>query len=163
MTRSSQAILGLSLALILAACGGGDAPAVDAPVESASASSEEARPFPVAPEGAMVRIVSPADGDVVDGPTVTVVLEASALSIVPAADTTPGTGHHHLFLDEDVTEAGVVIPSITGRVVHIGTGGTEYTFEDVTPGEHRLIAVVADWAHVPLMPWVVDTIRFTVR
>ena len=45
----------------------------------------------------------------------------------------------------------------------MGDASSEFTFEDVGPGEHRLIAVVADGFHVPLQPWVIDTATFTVR
>jgi hypothetical protein len=45
----------------------------------------------------------------------------------------------------------------------MGDGSSEYTFEDVAPGEHRLIAVVADGIHIPLNPSVVDTVMFTVN
>lgn len=163
MTRHLAAAL-LPLLVATAACAGGDAPEESAPASAPPAAPAAAeRPLPEAPPGAVVRIASPADGAEVQGPQVTVVLETQNLPIVPAADTTPGTGHHHLFLDDDVSAPGQVIPTIEGRVVHMGTGVSEYTFENVAPGEHRLIAVVADWMHVPLMPWVVDTIRFTVR
>ena len=45
----------------------------------------------------------------------------------------------------------------------MGDGSAEYVFENVAAGEHRLIAVVADGVHVPLDPWVVDTVTVTVR
>jgi hypothetical protein len=45
----------------------------------------------------------------------------------------------------------------------MGDGSAEYTFENVGPGAHRLIAVVADGVHVPLNPMVVDTVMFTVN
>lgn len=150
--------------LLAAAACGGDADTGDQSAATPAAAPAPAeRPLPEAPPGATVRIVSPAEGEVVEGPSVTVVLEASGVPIVPATDTTTGTGHHHLFLDDDVSAPGEVIPTITGRVVHMGTGVSEFTFEEVAPGEHRLIAVVADWMHIPLMPWVVDTVHFTVR
>lgn len=76
---------------------------------------------------------------------------------------TPGTGHHHLYLDADFEDATVPVPTVPGSIVHIGTGASEYVFENVPAGQHRLIAVVADGAHVPLHPLVVDTVVFTVR
>jgi hypothetical protein len=50
----------------------------------------------------------------------------------------------------------------TPGIVHLGQAQTEHHFEGVAPGEHRLIAVVADGAHFPLSPLVVDTVVFTV-
>lgn len=163
MTRRLAASV-LSLVVVAAACQGdtGSADSSAAPAAAPSSAVPD-RPLPQAPPGAAVQIVSPAEGAVVEGSRVTVVLAAEGVPIVPAADTTPGTGHHHLFLNDDVSAEGEVIPTIEGRVIHMGTGVSEYTFENVAPGEHRLIAVVADWLHVPLMPWVVDTVHFTVR
>jgi hypothetical protein len=76
---------------------------------------------------------------------------------------TPGTGHHHLYLDADVSPMGVPVPTVPGSIVHMGNAASEYTFENVPAGQHRLIAVVADGVHVPLNPAVVDTIMFTVQ
>jgi Domain of unknown function (DUF4399) len=116
------------------------------------------------PEGrATVTITAPADGSTVTGPVVTVRLAASGVQIVPAGDMTPGTGHHHLYLDKDVESMTAPVPSIPGSIVHLGTGASEFTFDAVSPGPHRIIAVVADGAHVPLQPFVVDTVHFTVR
>lgn len=109
-----------------------------------------------------VTILEPAEGAEVEGPQVTVRLDTD-VPIALAGDTTPGTGHHHLFLDADLSEPGTPIPTVPGEVIHMGDGSTEYTLEGVTPGEHRLISVVGDGLHVPLQPWVVDTVTFTVR
>ena len=141
----------LALCALLAACGGGDAPEADMPGEMMSDG----------PIGT-VTIVEPANGAEVTGSTVTVRLTVSGFPIVPAGDMTPGTGHH-LFLDADVADDAVPVPTVPGSIVHMGDASSEYTFEDVAPGEHRLIAVVADGAHVPLQPLVVDTVVFTAR
>ena len=85
------------------------------------------------------------------------------MQIVPAGDMTSGTGHHHLYLDADLAAAGTPVPTVPGSIIHMGDGSAEYTFEGVGPGEHRLIAVVADGIHVPLDPPVVDTVMFTVN
>jgi hypothetical protein len=92
-----------------------------------------------------------------------VTLEVAGLSIAMAGDTTPNTGHHHLFLDRDLTAPDTPVPAEPGYIVHMGDASTSYTFETVTPGEHRLIAVVGNGLHIPLQPWVVDTVRFVVR
>lgn len=128
-------------------------------MESAPADTPEAP----AAEEVSVRIVSPADGAEVEGPAVTVELEVTGMRIAPAGDTTSGTGHHHLYLDADLTPADEPVPTVPGSIIHMGDASAGYTFQDVAPGEHRIIAVVADGVHVPLQPWVVDTIHFTVR
>lgn len=143
----------LALTLALAACASDTeqpAPEVEAPETESEMIAE-------------VTIVEPAEGAVVEGPSVRVRLEASGVRIVLAGDTTSGTGHHHIFLDDDLSPAGQPVPSVPGRIVHMGDGSAEYLFDDVAAGEHRLITVVADGVHVPLQPWVVDTVTFTVR
>ena len=143
--------LSLLLALTTAACG-------DAAPDSDPAPEMSADQAPVG----TVTILEPADGSVVEGGTVTVRLSVQGFPIVQAGDMTPGTGHHHLYLDADLTSADQPVPTVPGSIVHMGDASSAYTFEGVPSGEHRLIAVVADGAHFPLQPWVVDTIMFTV-
>ena len=143
----------LSLALItmtVLACG--DAPPAETGVDAASD----------APIGT-VTITQPATGSQVMGENVTVSLQVAGFPIVPAGDMTSGTGHHHLYLNADLTGVGEPGPTVPGSIIHMGDGSSEYTFEGVAPGEHRLIAVVADGIHIPLQPWVVDTVTFTVN
>lgn len=126
-------------------------------------SPDEGSDDPPARTTAEVTILEPLDGAQVEGPEVRVVMSASGVRIVPAGDTTPGTGHHHVYLNHDVGMATEPVPAIPNEIVHLGSGVSEVVLEDVPPGEHRLIAVVADGVHLPLQPWVVDTVRFTVR
>ena len=139
--------LTLGLCVLAAACGGSD-------------SAQDDAPEVVVPTHT-VSIVEPADGSTVTGPVVTVRLQTT-VPIVIAGDMTPGTGHHHLFLDGELSPDDEPIPTVPGTVVHMGDASTEFTFDAVSPGQHRLIAVVADGAHVPLRPAVVDTVMFTV-
>jgi hypothetical protein len=147
----------LALCLTLAACGGGDASEADMPegMDMDMAMSD-------APIGT-VTILEPANSADLMGRTVTVRLSVAGFPIVPAGDMTPGTGHHHLYLDADVGDVTVPVPAVPGSIVHMGNGASEFTFENVTVGQHRLIAVVADGAHVPLQPLVVDTVVFNVH
>lgn len=143
-------------ALVATACGGSEPEPADAPAEDAAAPAEmmsERR----------VEIVEPADGAVLEAGPVLVRMEAHGFTVVPAGDTTPNSGHLHLFLDRDVSPAGEPIPQEEGHIIHLGTGVSEYTFEAVEPGEHRLIAVVGDAVHVPVDPPLADTVRITVE
>lgn len=146
----------LALGLFVAACGG------DASEGGMSDDAMDGGMMSDEPIGS-VSIDQPEAGVDVMGNEVTVSLSVQGFPIVQAGDMTPGTGHHHLFLDADVTPMGEPIPTVPGSIVHMGDGSSEYTFTDVTPGQHRLIAVVADGAHVPLNPPVMDTIMFTVN
>lgn len=110
-----------------------------------------------------VTITQPADGAVVEGNSVLVAFQVSDLQIVPAGTQGDGTGHHHIIVDADLPELGAPIPATPGVHIHLGAAQTEFELTDLTVGEHTVIAVVGDWVHVPLDPWVVDTVRFVVQ
>ena len=112
---------------------------------------------------ARVTIDSPADGDPVHGTAVHVTLSASGLAAAPAAEERPGTAHHHLFLDVDTGPLDQKIPSGANGIIHLGRAQTEYQGDSVAAGPHRIIAVLADWQHVPLVPAATDTVRFVVQ
>ena len=99
----------------------------------------------------------------VEGGSVLVTLEVSGLTIAPAGTMEPGTGHHHLVVDGVLPVGGLPIPMVAGVHVHMGQAQTEYELTGLDAGEHMVIAVVGDGLHVPLDPWVVDTIRFVVE
>src|SRR5437879_11619099 len=111
---------------------------------------------------AKVKITTPRNGATVTGP-VKVTLKATGVEIVPATDERSGTGHHHLFVDHDLTPANDTIPRGVTGILHLGRGQTEFVLDSLKPGPHRVIALVANWKHVPLKPLVVDTVRFTVK
>ncbi|MFQ5704602.1 MAG: DUF4399 domain-containing protein [Gemmatimonadales bacterium] len=112
---------------------------------------------------ASVEIVEPANEAAVDGPDVRVALAATGVEIAPAADEREGTAHHHLFVDRSPTALDDTIPAGLTGIIHLGRAQTEFTLKGLAPGEHTVIAVLANWAHVPLSPPAVDTVRFTVR
>jgi len=151
--KNAHSLVALGV-LTLAACGGGDAP---------EPAPETSTPAAAAAPARSVTIVEPADGSTVTGPNVVVRLTTENLPIVPAGDMTPGTGHHHLYLDADLGDMTAPVPTVPGSIVHMGTGVSEYTFENVAPGQHRLIAVVGDGVHISLNPPAMDTVTFTVR
>lgn len=142
-----KALMRILVPLTLVACGGDDTEADAMPETEASAGT--------------VTIVTPMEGGQIAGSTVTVQL-SSNVDLRPAGDMTGGTGHHHLYLDADLTNPTEPVPTVPGSIIHMGDASSVFTFEGVEPGEHRLIAVVADGAHFPLQPWVVDTVTFTV-
>lgn len=111
---------------------------------------------------ASVKITSPTKGATVASP-VLVKLTAVGVRITPATVEEPGTGHHHLFVDHDLTPFSDTIPRGKTGIIHLGRGQTEFQLDSLAPGPHRVIAVIADWRHVPLNPPVVDTVTFTVK
>ncbi len=68
-------------------------------------------------------------GSDVMGSTVTVRLTVTGVAIVPAGDLTPLTGHHHLYLDADLTAAGEPVRTVPGSIVHMGDASSQFTFE----------------------------------
>ncbi|MDE2784225.1 MAG: DUF4399 domain-containing protein [Gemmatimonadota bacterium] len=136
--------------MVLGCGGGGDTQEADAGM-----AEEAAVP-------ARVTITQPADGAVVDAGPVLFVMETEGLEIVEAGNMNPGTGHHHLVVNGDIDWA-LPVPNDPGVHYHMGLAQTEFTIEDLTPGEHRVISVVADGVHIPLDPPVADTITITVR
>ncbi len=114
-------------------------------------------------EPASVQIIEPADGAVLTEGSVRVVLQAHGVEIAPASDAREGTAHHHLFVDRDVTPLRDTIPAGVLGILHLGRGQTEFVLEELEPGEHRVIALLADHSHVPLEPPAADTVRFTVQ
>ena len=111
---------------------------------------------------ATVEITSPRNGATVTGP-VLIKLAATGVRITPATVEEPGTGHHHLFVDHDLTPISDTIPKGKSGIIHLGRGQTEFQLDSLAPGPHRVIAVVADWHHIPLHPLVADTVTFTVK
>jgi uncharacterized protein DUF4399 len=109
-----------------------------------------------------VKITSPTNGATVTSP-VLVKLTATGVRITPATVEEPGTGHHHLFVDHDLSPLSDTIPRGKSGIIHLGRGQTEFQLDSLAPGPHRVIAVIADWRHVPLNPPVVDTVTFTVK
>ena len=110
-----------------------------------------------------VSITSPAEGDTVSGSAVHITLDATGIEIAPAADARPETAHHHLYLDVDFPQTEAMIPAGMAGIVHLGQAQTDYHWEGVTPGAHRIIAVLADPGHIPLRPYVTDTVNFVVK
>ncbi len=106
-------------------------------------------------------ILEPIDGATVTGPNVTVRLGAHGVDIVPAGTPGPNTGHHHLYVDTDLTAADEPIPAGPG-LVHLGMAQTEFVIEGMSPGDHVIIARIGDGQHVPLAGVLTDTVRITV-
>src|SRR5690606_3947025 len=75
---------------------------------------------------ATVSFAEPEDGAIVTGPDVNVSLRTSGVDIVPSSDNTPGTGHHHIFINDDVTPMSDMIPQGQDNIRHFGTGATEF-------------------------------------
>lgn len=142
--RTSMRVLALcAIGLTLAACGGAD-------------SDDDA---------ASVKFDNLTDGQQVTSP-VNVCLSAEYIKIEPKGAVVAGSGHHHIVVDATDDElaslqnAGVVIPADETHI-HMGDGSA-CTDVTLTPGKHKLTAVVADGAHMTLSPPVMASVEVDV-
>ena len=103
--------------------------------------------------GAVVYIVSPAHGEVV-GSRVKVVFGLSGMGVAPSGVERENTGHHHLLIDTGLPALDRPIPA-DDQHRHFGAGQTEVVIE-LTPGEHTLQLLLADFAHTPHSPPVMS-------
>jgi hypothetical protein len=162
-------LLGVALG-VLAACGQ-PKPATETTADTdadAAASAPAEAPAPAAmprnpaPAGASVAILEPADGATVSSP-VKVVLDIQGMTLAPAGDPTPDSGHHHLLVDTGLpADLGQPLPK-DEQHIHLGQAQTE-TELNLGPGTHTLQAVLGDLNHVPHDPPVVSApITITVQ
>jgi hypothetical protein len=100
-------------------------------------------------DGAYGYIVSPAHGEEVTSPF-KVVFGLSGMGVAPAGIDKAKTGHHHLLIDTGLPELNRPIPA-DDKHRHFGGGQTEVVIE-LTPGEHSLQLLLADFAHSPHSP-----------
>ena len=113
------------------------------------------------PPGAIVYIVSPADGATVSSP-VTVVFGLKGMGVAPAGTDKENTGHHHLIIDAPLPPLDEPIPADDHHTL-FGGGQTETTIE-LAPGTHTLQLLLADQNHMPHDPPVFsDRITITVK
>ena len=142
----------LAIAFVTAACSEKPAeePAAEAPAEAAAetaAAAELARS--PSSEGARVFFITPADGDTVTSP-VRIEFGIEGMTVAPAGDDTPNSGHHHLLIDTGLPDMGLPIPKDANHV-HFGDGSTA-TEIDLEPGEHTLQMLLGDHLHIPHDP-----------
>ncbi len=123
------------------------------------ASAQERTP---SPNGAVVYVISPADGAVITNP-VTVLFGLKGMGIAPAGIAFENSGHHHLLIDTDPpADLGQPLPT-SAQVVHFGKGQTESELK-LAPGKHTLQLVLGDHLHVPHDPPVISKkITITVK
>jgi len=106
-----------------------------------------------APEGVVLYIIAPKDGDQVANP-VTVRFGLKGMGIAPAGIALADTGHHHLLIDASAPPLDRPIPA-DERHVHFGKGQTE-ALVTLAPGRHRLQLLLGDHLHVPHEPPVLS-------
>lgn len=120
-------------------------------------------PAEAPPEGSRVFFVDLKDGDTVESPFL-VRFGAEGVKIMKAGITIPGTGHHHLLIDAELTDEdhGFAIPEDDNHR-HFGAGQTQVELT-LPPGTYTLQLVFGDGDHVPHDPMLTsDRITITVK
>ena len=108
----------------------------------------------MSPEGAMVYIISPADGDVV-AETFTVKFGLKGMGVAPAGTDKAKTGHHHLLIDAKGTPD--LSKPLGKDVKHFGGGQTEVEIS-LAKGKHTLQLILGDKLHIPHNPPVTSKV-----
>ena len=133
------------------------------PALEARAAQIDALSAPPATSAPVVYFANLADGDIVTSPF-RVVFGISGLGVAPALTDKEMTGHHHLFIDTELTaeEMEYAIPNDdTHR--HFGGGQTEVVL-DLPPGAHTLQLNFGDLNHEQFDPPVLsEKITITVE
>lgn len=104
--------------------------------------------------GRTVQLVSPSEGEVVEGPNVTFRVESSGVRLPDE--------HFHLLIDAAALDYVLGNPVPVGRVdmVHFRAATTTVR---MTPGPHFIVVVAGDNNHMPLRPWTADSRYFFVK
>lgn len=131
----------LALALLTAACTGGSAaPSSTPPPTSAQR---------IASTGTLT-IVSPTNGQVIQGSTVDLKVDLKGATIVPLTTTVlkPDEGHIHVSMDDQLVSM---------------TTGTELQIPNVAPGHHLITVEFVATDHGPFDPRVLAVVSFEVK
>ena len=125
----------------------------------ASAQAQDFRS--AAPTGAKLYFIEPKDGAEIAGP-VTVKMGLVGMGVAPAGVEKKDTGHHHIFIDDKLTDLMAPMPA-DDKHRHFGAGQTE-TVLTLPAGTHTLQLVLGDHNHIPHNPPVTsELITITVK
>ncbi len=96
------------------------------------------------PEGAKVFFANLQDGQKLSSP-VKVEFGIEGMEVEPAGELNEGKGHHHIIIDGNFIERGVIVPADSMNI-HFGKGQTETELE-LSAGKHTLTMQFADGYH----------------
>lgn len=142
--RAALVVLAVLTALAASACGGnGASPNTDPTHATPTVSADR----PASP--AKLKIVSPRNGQVVQGTTVEMQVSLKDAKVVPATSTNivPDEGHLHVILDDQLISM---------------TGDTTQLLSNLTPGQHLLKVEFVASDHAPFDPRVIAAVAFEV-
>jgi hypothetical protein len=118
----------------------------------------------LAQQAPQVVITAPANGATVSGPDVTITIQVTGTTLVPAANATKLDDLHvHYVLDADPTpylSGTTAIPAGNPNIVH--SAALSNTFTGVGPGAHRVTVILGKSDHTAVQPPVAPAVSFTV-
>lgn len=116
----------------------------------------------VANENAIVYIVWPPDGAVINGGRFWLRMGLRNMGVAPKGVKMANVGHHHVLIDTELPPMDQQIPNDRNHV-HFGAGETEARIE-LPPGKHTLQLLLGDDNHFPHQPPIhSNRITVTVR
>jgi|SRR6516165_2582625 len=116
--------------------------------------------FPSYAASPRVFFIEPSDGATVANPF-TVKFGLEGLSLKPAGDESPDSGHHHLIIDGGPLDEDIVVP-FNDKSIHFGKAQTE-TQLTLPPGTHTLTLQFANGGHLSYGPALSATIHVNVK
>ncbi|HEX7276000.1 MAG TPA: DUF6130 family protein, partial [Acidimicrobiales bacterium] len=133
------------LAAAAAACGSSDGGgATDGATATTAGPPVSTTPTTSGPP-AVLAIVSPATGDVIRGNVVRLDVTSSGITIAPAdGNSSPRSGHYHVFIDRDPVDTGNVIP-VAADIIH--SADDPIVIPGLRVGPHRVSVVFGDGTH----------------
>ena len=139
--RLTGVFLGAITAISIFSCGSGATEATD---EHAGHNHESKDPSEMQAASGRVYFANLNNGDTVSNP-VALEFGVEGMTVRPAGELTPGTGHHHLLIGRDSIVTGDVVPA-NERHIHYGKGQTADTL-DLPKGKTKIALQFADGAH----------------
>lgn len=112
-------------------------------------------------EGQKVFFANLEDGQVVSSP-LTVEFGVEGMVVEAAGAVKENSGHHHLLINHDFIEAGMVIPAGDSTKLHFGKGQTS-TEVNLEPGNYKLTMQFANGVHMSYGEKMSASINVTVE
>lgn len=107
-----------------------------------------------------VDFIEPKDGDTV-GTSFIAKFQVTGMTVSPAGEVKPGTGHHHLLINSADFAENAIIP-FDNQHKHFGKGQTE-TEVVLPPGKYKLTLQFANGEHKSYGEKLRKTIEITVK
>lgn len=107
-----------------------------------------------------VEFIEPKDGDTV-GTSFIAKFKVTGMTVSPAGEAKPGTGHHHLLINAADFAENAIIP-FDNQHKHFGKGQTE-TEVVLPPGKYKLTLQFANGEHKSYGEKLRKTIEITVK